>query len=206
MKIFEITDKFKVLQSSPQGIKLASQNGTEISLPNASGLAPDPQNPKAATLDLSKMVTTNQPMGQSEPGATAPQAATGQQVATAQPGTPAQEPAAGTPAQAPAAGTPAQAPAAGQQLPQVGSEVELADTIGSTMQTEKFNNKDLIDSGENADIGGPNAGDKTDDFINDVVDHEWEKTAGRSSRNVIQPEPVRESAELIAMLTIAGLR
>lgn len=204
MKIFEITDKFKVLQSSPQGIKLASQNGTEISLPNASGLAPDPQNPKAATLDLSKIVTTNQPIGQSEPGATAPQAATGQQVATAQPGTPAQEPAPGTSAQAPAPGTSAQAPAAGQQLPQVGSEVELANNLG--MQSETFNDKDLMNSGKNTDIGGPNGGDETDDFINDVVDHKWEKNAGRSNRNIMKPEPVRESAELIAMLTIAGLR
>lgn len=201
MKIFEITDTFKVLQSNPQGIKLAAQNGTEISLPNASGLIPDPQNPKASTLDLSKIATGQQTMGQPATG----------QVATSQPGQAAPAPQAATgqqPMGQPATGQAGEELPFGQQqqsqLPQVGSEVELAKNLG--MQAETFDDEDLIDSGENEDIGGPNGGDKTDDFIDDVVDHKWEKNAGRNDRNVVQPTPVRESAELIAMLTIAGLR
>jgi hypothetical protein len=201
MKINEITDKFKVMQSGPQGIKLASQNGTEITLPpgQASALTPDPQNPKSSVLNLNNMATGQMPTTQpdAQPQTAAPGQAPVGQAPTA-------------PGQAPTA--PGQAPTAlGQQpqLPKVGSEVELPDNIGSTMssnmQTEKFDDSDLVKNG-NKTIGGPKGGDKTDDLINDVEDHKWERTAGRSGRNVVQPNPVRESAELIAMLTIAGLR
>jgi len=194
MKIYEITDKFKVMQSSPQGIKLAAQNGTEINLPpeQANSITPNPQNPKSSVLNLNTPQQVKPTSGQPAPTGTdqpADQSTLGQPAPTGQP----------------TQGQPA--PTAQQpQLPQVGSEVELADNVGSIMQAETFDDDDLVDSDENNDIGGPNGNDETDDFIDDVVDHEWEKTAGRSSRNVIQPEPVRESAELIAMLTIAGLR
>ena len=193
MKINEITDKFKVMQSSPQGIKLAAQNGTEINLPpeHANSITPNPQNPKSSVLNLNTPQQVQTTSGQPAPTGTdqsADQSTLGQPVPTGQP----------TQGQPVPTGQP--------QLPQVGSEVELADNVGSIMQAETFDKDDLVDSGKNKDIGGPNGNDKTGDFIDDVVDHKWEKTAGRSSRNVIQPEPVRESAELIAMLTIAGLR
>lgn len=193
MKINEITDKFKVMQSSPQGIKLAAQNGTEINLPpeQANSITPNPQNPKSSVLNLN----------------------TPQQVqATADTNQSAEQPTQGQPTQGQPApiGQPTQGQPApiGQQpqLPKVGSEVELADNVGSIMQAETFDEDDLVDSGKNKDIGGPNGNDKTDDFIDDVIDKKWEKTAGRSNRNVIQPDPIKESAELIAMLTIAGLR
>jgi hypothetical protein len=60
-------------------------------------------------------------------------------------------------------------------------------------------------SKHNDPIGGPNGGDKTDDFIDDVTDHDFEKHAGKSIRKEKHTQ-VHESEELIAMLTIAGLR
>ena len=210
MKIYEIMDKFKVMQSSPQGIEIASQNGTTIKLPpeQASAFTPDPQNPKSAVLNLSNA------SGSQPPAPAQGQQATGQ---------PAQgQPAQGQPAPAPGQPAPAQGqpapdqqatmgqPAPGQpQLPQVGAEIELADTtMGSPVQAETFDDSDLISpiNRKHKHKNKPISGDPTGDFIDDVVDHKWEKNAGRSNRNVIQPEPIRESAELIAMLTIAGLR
>ena len=195
MKIYEIMDKFKVMQSSPQGIEIASQNGTTIKLPpeQASAFTPDPQNPKSAVLNLSN-ASGSQP----------PAPAQGQQ-ATGQPA-----PAQGQPAPTPDQQATMGQPAPGQpQLPQVGAEIELADTtMGSPVQAETFNDSDLISpiNRKHKHKNKPISGDPTDNFIDDVVDHKWEKNAGRSNRNVIQPEPIRESAELIAMLTIAGLR
>jgi hypothetical protein len=187
MKINEITDKFKVMQSSPQGIKLAAQNGTEINLPpeQANSIIPDPQNPKSSVLNLNTPQQVQPTLGQPEQGQPVP---TGTDQSAGQP-VPTGEPAQGQPVPT------GQQP----QLPQVGSEVELADNVGSTMQTEKFNNTDLVDSGKNADISG----DKTDDYINDITNDDDTYTSGRSKRT---SNPIKESAELIAMLTIAGLR
>ena len=203
MKINEIMDKFKVMQSSPQGIEIASQNGTTIKLPpeQASAFTPDPQNPKSAVLNLSNASGGQPPapvQGQSETDHPAPgQQAPGQQA----PGQPAPVPGQQATMGQPAPGQP--------QLPQVGDEIELADTtMGSPVQAETFDDSDLISpiNRKHKHKNTPIGGDPTDDFIDDVVDHKWEKHAGRSNRNVIQPEPIRESAELIAMLTIAGLR
>lgn len=210
MKIFEITDKFKVIRSTPQEVQLQSPANKTTITTTPSALSQNPTDPNLMVLNLS-----NPAQASSMPA----------QAQDQKPGMPGQAQTPGTPAQAPdqaqgqtpgmqspdqaqgqTPGMPAQAPAAGQQLPQVGAEVELPDNIGSTVQSETFDDKDLMNSGKNKDIGGPNGGDETDDFIDDVVDHKWEKNAGRSNRNIIKPEPVRESAELIAMLTIAGLR
>lgn len=79
------------------------------------------------------------------------------------------------------------------QGPQPGSEVEFGQP--DLAATETFDNTDLIGSGENNDVGGPNGGDKTDDLIYDVTPEE------RNMRG-----NMRESAELNAMLVIAGLR
>lgn len=194
MKINEITDKFKVMQSNPQGIEIASQNGTTIKLPpdQAASFIPNPQNPKSSLLNLNNASISQQPtLGQPAPGQ--PQAQQGTDQSAEQPVPTGQT-----------APTGQIAPAGQQpQLPKIGSEVELSDTIGSTMQTEKFDDSDLVKNG-NKQIGGPSNGDKTDDLISDITDSKWEKHAKRSNRNVIQP--VRESEELIAMLTIAGLR
>jgi hypothetical protein len=54
-------------------------------------------------------------------------------------------------------------------------------------------------SGYNKDIGGPNGGDKTNDLIYDV-----EMSPSKSDRS--SRHSMRESEDLIAMLTIAGLR
>jgi hypothetical protein len=105
--------------------------------------------------------------------------------------------------QTPPAGQPA--PQQQAQLPKVGSEIELPDNIGSTIQSETFDDKDdadLIASGKNGDIDG----EKTDNFINDITNDDEVYNSGRSQRNVVQPDPIKESEELIAMLTIAGLR
>jgi hypothetical protein len=217
MKIKEITENYKVMQSSPQGIELASQDGTKISLPpeKAGALQPDPTNPKVSTLDLSNQnlnvsASQGQQTGQQPPvngqqpannqqqtGQQSNVQSTGQQPANGQQPIPGQQPANG------------QQPIPGQQqqpqLPQIGSEVELDDNVGSTMQSETVDDvddKDLIASGKNKDVGG----DPTDEYIKDVTDKEFERNARRSNRNVVNPIPVRESEELIAMLTIAGLR
>jgi hypothetical protein len=195
MKIKEITenaDSYKVMQSSPQGIELAAPDGTKINLPpeKAGAVQLNPQDPNKAVLNLN-----NPALGQ--PGQPAPVA--GQQAVPGQPA-----PIAGQqPDQQAQQAAPGQQPATG--LPPVGASVELADNNTSTIQAaEGVDDEDLIGSGKNHDISG----DPTDDFIDDVVDHDWEKTAGvgRSKRVYAKPEPVRESAELIAMLTIAGLR
>jgi hypothetical protein len=75
--------------------------------------------------------------------------------------------------------------------PKVGSDVEIASTDIQT--AEAMGSKDLISKKGNKDIGG----DPTDDFIDDVTDKEFERGARGK---------MRESAELEAMLTIAGLR
>jgi hypothetical protein len=62
---------------------------------------------------------------------------------------------------------------------------------------------DLIASGKNFDISG----DPTDDFIDDVVDKKWERSARGHNNNSGQGRSsYAESKELIAMLQIAGLR
>jgi hypothetical protein len=197
MKIKEITenaDSYKVMQSSPQGIELAAPDGTKINLPpeKAGAVQLNPQDPNKAVLNLN-----NPALGQPAPVA-GQQAAPGQLAPVA-----GQQAAPGQPAQQGQQAAPGQQPATG--LPPVGASVELADNNTSTIQAaEGVDDEDLIDSGKNHDIGD----DPTDDFIDDVVDHDWEKAAGvgRSKRVYAKPEPVRESAELIAMLTIAGLR
>lgn len=214
MKINEITQQnYKVTQSSPQGIEIASPDGTKINLPpeKLGAIHQDPSNPNMATLDLTN-ANAGQPMQQAGKETMGQQPANGQQpaqtppdgqVATGQPPIQGQQPA--QPGQQPANG---QAPQPGQpqqpQLPKVGSEIELDDNVGSTMQEmlDDKDDEDLMASRKNKDISG----DPTDKFINDVVDKKFEKNAGRSQRNVVQPDPIRESEELIAMLTIAGLR
>lgn len=202
MKINEITNTFKVMRSTPQEVQVQSPTTNTTITTTPAAFSQNPQDPKSMMLNLGNTMQS--------PGTSGQAPAAQGQVPGQIPGMQGQAPAAQ--GQAPAAqeqGQAAQGQApgtAGQQLPQVGAEVELPDNFGSTMQSETFDDDDLVDSGKNKDIGGPNGGDKTDDVIDDVVDHSWEKTAGRSNRNVIQPEPVRESAELIAMLTIAGLR
>lgn len=96
------------------------------------------------------------------------------------------------------------APAQPQQPqgPQVGAEVELP--TSDVAATETFDNDDLIGSGKNKPIGGKD-GDKTDSLIRQVLDPDYEDTA-RSMRNVKNTLPVHESEDLIAVLTIAGLR
>jgi hypothetical protein len=77
--------------------------------------------------------------------------------------------------------------------PTMGAEVELPMGIQTTETQEE---DDMMSSGINHDIGG----DPTDQFINDVTDHNF----GKSDRH--HKHHVRESAELDAMLVIAGLR
>lgn len=202
MKINEITNTFKVMRSTPQEVQVQSPTTNTTITTTPAAFSQNPQDPKSMMLNLGNTMQS--------PGTSGQAPAAQGQVPGQIPGMQGQAPAAqeqGQAAQGQGQAAQGQAPGtAGQQLPQVGAEVELPDNFGSTMQSETFDDDDLVDSGKNKDIGGPNGGDKTDDGIDDVVDHSWEKTAGRSNRNVIQPEPVRESAELIAMLTIAGLR
>lgn len=218
MKIKEITLKedYKITKIDPaNGAEITDPANPDfkITMPIAQ-LQPDQTDPNKYTMSAAGMPSqvTNQPaqapeqlapsqtgeLATGQPAPTAQQPATGQQ-----PAPNAQQPATG---QQPAPN--AQQPATGQQpapntqppekpkQPQVGSEVKLAE------KSNAFNNDDLIKSKKNKPIGG----DPTDDFIDDVVDHDFEKHAGKSSRKIVKPEPVRESEELIAMLTIAGLR
>lgn len=211
MKIKEITESnYKVTASSPDKVEIASADGaTKISTP-PNAIQQDPSKPNTGMLDLSNInlgqpgqtQANTQTMGQPVNGQPeqSPQVTTGQAPQPGQTPPAGQQPVNGQPPQ-PGQPQPPQQP----QLPKVGSEIELDDNIGSTIQSETVddvNDDDLLASGKNKDVGG----DQTDDFIDDVVDHKWEKNAGKSQRNVVQPDPIKESAELIAMLTIAGLR
>lgn len=199
MKIKEITETFKITSSSPDKVEIASADGnTKITAP-PSAIQQDPSKPNTSTLDLNNVNSSQsgQPQQTSQMGDHSGQP---QQAGQAQL-VPGQTPPEGQPAPIPGQ----QAVQQQSQLPKVGSEIELPDDIGSTMQSETVDDvddKDLIASGHNKDISG----DPTDKFINDVVDKEFEKHAGKSQRNIVQPNPIKESAELIAMLTIAGLR
>jgi hypothetical protein len=213
MKIKEITENFKVTNSSPEKVEISSADGnTKITAP-PTAIQQDPSKPNTGMLDLSKVnlgqTGQSQPpqaQGQTPPaGQPAPAGQMGDQQSQA---APEQTPPAGqTPQAAPGQTPPAGQPAPQQQaqLPKVGSEIELPDNIGSTIQSETFDDKkdpDLIASGKNGDIDG----DETNDFIKDVTDDDKVYNSGRSQRNVVQPDPIKESEELIAMLTIAGLR
>ena len=82
--------------------------------------------------------------------------------------------------------------------PQLGAEIELGD-----LQATETIDDDLMSASHNGDIGR----DPTDSFINSVVDRDFEKHAlGRSRRHAPMQHVVRESQDLIDMLTIAGLR
>lgn len=209
MKINEITQPYKITQINPtMGAEISAPDGTKINLPpeKMAALLPDPHNPNGAKLNLA--TPAQQPQAPKPATQTQSDNSSDGQIAPPMPQSGQSSP---EPAQAPAQPAQAQQPAGQQaqpqqqQLPKVGTEVELDDNIGSTMQSETFDDvddDDLLSSGENKDIGG----DPTDDFINDVVDKDFEKNAGRSKRNIVKPDPIKESEELLAMLTIAGLR
>jgi len=218
MKINEITGAFKVMRSTPQEVQLQSPTDKTTITTTPAAFSQNPKDPTSMVLNLgnSQQVAPGQPATQPTAQGTPAQPAT-QPTAQGIPAQPATQPTAqGIPAQ-PATQPTAQA-SPGQQsdaqatqptaqatpLPQVGSEVELPDDIGSTVQSETFDNSDLVKNG-NKPIGGRKGGDKTADFIDDVTDDE-ENTSGRNKRTFVKPEPIRESEELIAMLTIAGLR
>ena len=214
MKIKEITEgNYKVTQSDPEKVEISSADGATKITTTPAAIQPKPNTTNISTLNLNPNVQQqgNNTMGQpvangQQPAQQVPPAGqpdNGQPQQGQIPVANGQQPATG---QAPQPGQPAQ-PAQQQQmqLPKVGSEIELPDDIGSTMQSENVDDvddEDLMASGHNKDIGG----DPTDKFIDDVVDKEFEKHAGKSHRNVVQPDPIKESEELIAMLTIAGLR
>jgi hypothetical protein len=213
MKIKEITESnYKVTQSDPEKVEISSADGATKITTTPAAIQSNPNTPNISTLNLNP---ANQPQGQQQGNTTMGQpVANGQQPQVPPEG----QPTNGQPQQGPIPVVNGQQPANGQapqpgqpapqqqmQLPKVGSEIELPDDIGSTMQSETVDDvddEDLMASGHNKDISG----DPTDKFINDVVDKEFEKHAGKSQRNVVQPNPIRESEELIAMLTIAGLR
>ena len=203
MKIKEITLKedYKVTKIDPaNGAELTDPANPDlkITMPIAQ-LQPDQTDPNKYTMNAAGLPAqlTGQP-------AQAPEQLAPSQTGELATGQPAQQPATGQQPAQPATGQQPAQPATGQQpqppekpkQPQVGSEVKLAE------KSNAFNNNDLIKSGKNKSIGS----DPTYDFIDDVVDHDFEKHAGKSIRKVVKPEPVRESEELIAMLTIAGLR
>ena len=196
MKINEITGAFKVMRSTPQEVQLQSPTDKTTITTTPAAFSQNPTDPKSMVLNLG-----NAAQAPGQPTPPNPNAAAPAQPTSSNPN------AAPDPnAPAPAPGQPNAAPVPGQlPLPEVGSEVELPDDIGSTMQSETFNNSDLVKNG-NKPIGGRKGNDETDDFIDDVTDHDFEKHAGRSKRNYVKPEPIRESEDLIAMLTIAGLR
>jgi hypothetical protein len=80
--------------------------------------------------------------------------------------------------------------------PKVGSDVEFATTDIQT--TETLGDEDLMVSKDGKTQNKPIGGDATDRFISQVSDREFERNA-RHGR-------ISESEDLIAMLTIAGLR
>lgn len=200
MKINEITNTFKVVRSTPQEVQVQSPTTNTTITTTPAAFSQNPQDPKSMMLNLGNTMQSPGTSGQ------APAAQEQGQVPGQIPGMQGQAPAAQEQGQAPATqgqATQGQAPGtAGQQLPQVGAEVELPDNFGSTMQSETFNDDDLVDSKKNKDVGG----DKSDDYINDITNDDETYKSGRSQRNFSQHAPVKESAELIAMLTIAGLR
>lgn len=213
MKINEITNTFKVVRSTPQEVQVQSPTTNTTITTTPAAFSQNPQDPKSMMLNLGNTMQSPGTSGQ----APAAQEQEQGQVPGQVPGMQGQAPAAQEQGQAPAAQGQAtqgqgqgQAPAAqgqapgtaGQQLPQVGAEVELPDNFGSTMQSETFNDNDLVDSKKNKDVSG----DKSNDYINDITNDDETYKSGRSQRNFSQHAPVKESAELIAMLTIAGLR
>jgi hypothetical protein len=209
MKINEITNTFKVVRSTPQEVQVQSPTTNTTITTTPAAFSQNPQDPKSMMLNLGNTMQSPGTSGQ------APAAQEQGQVPGQVPGMQGQAPAAQEQGQAPAAQEQGQAPAAqgqatqgqapgttGQQLPQVGAEVELPDNFGSTVQSETFNDGDLVDSKKNKDVSG----DKSNDYINDITNDDETYKSGRSQRNFSQHAPVKESAELIAMLTIAGLR
>ena len=219
MKINEITDKFKVVRSTPQEVQLQSPANKTTITTTPSAFSQNLDNPSALTLNLgntapgqpqSPTQPAGQPQTQQSPTQPLGQQPAGQPQTQQSPTQPSGQPQ--TPQQAqssdPAHGqttAPGTTSAEGQPIiPQVGAEVELPDDIGSTMQSETFDVKDLVKNG-NKPIGGRNGSDSTDDFIDDVTDDE-NHSSGRNKRTFVKPDPIRESEELIAMLTIAGLR
>lgn len=91
-------------------------------------------------------------------------------------------------------------PAAQQIGPKVGSNIDIPTTDIQTTETiedDDLDDQDLMTSDSGEEQNKPVGGDATDKFISDVTDKEFE----RSVRG-----KVAESEDLIAMLTIAGLR
>ena len=209
MKINEITGAFKVMRSTPQEVQLQSPTDKTTITTTPAAFSQNPTDPKSMVLNLGNAAQApGQPNAAPDPNAPAPDPnAPGQPNVAPNPNASAPGQPTSPDPNAPAPGQPnAAAPVPGQPpLPEVGSEVELPDDIGSTIQSETFNDSDLVKNG-NKPIGGRKGNDKTGDFIDDVTDHDFEKHAGRSKRNYVKPEPIRESEDLIAMLTIAGLR
>jgi hypothetical protein len=62
--------------------------------------------------------------------------------------------------------------------PQVGSEIEIPDDLPAFESL--VTDPDLISSKRNSDVGG----DPADDYIDDIVDHDFEKHASRNSREL----------------------
>ena len=216
MKIKEITlkENYKIASIDPtKGAELVDPNNPDLKITMPlNQLQPDQTDPSKYTIAAAVPGQPAQsPEGVAPTGQIAQQPATAEQPVPFAQNSTTQPPANGQqPTQQPAYG---QQPANGQQTaqsttqqptngqqppkpPQVGAEIKLA---------EKFNDRDLINSKHNDPIGGRNGGDKTDDFIDDVTDHNFEKHAGKSNRKEKHTR-VHESEELIAMLTIAGLR
>ena len=91
---------------------------------------------------------------------------------------------------------------------QPGAVVTPAATTEATEEEEEED--DLISRHGNKNIGGGDYEDEdgAGDFINDVVDHEWGRNAGRgmSSRALGNRSPVSGNDELNRWLTIAGIK
>lgn len=92
-----------------------------------------------------------------------------------------------------------------------GSQIDV--NLGGDIKTLETNEEDLeaddvISSGKNKKIGG----DPTDEFINDVIDKKWERSARGSISSKDQasygpiPGKLAETDELYKWLTIAGIK
>jgi hypothetical protein len=77
--------------------------------------------------------------------------------------------------------------------------------INALENTEEHQEEEDLINQYNRDIGG----DKTDGYINDVIDKKWERTArsgAMAGKNSGTRSTLPESDELSKWLTIAGLR
>ena len=97
------------------------------------------------------------------------------------------------------------------EVPNVASGQQINIQTATTEATEEEEEEDdLVSRHGNKNIGGGDYEDEdgAGDFINDVVDHEWERNAGRgmSSRALGNRSPVSGNDELNRWLTIAGIK